>query len=103
MAEFVKVADLDELKVDEIRAVNVAGVRIALYRLGDQIFATSDICTHAGCLFSDSGYTQNEEVECGCHSSRFNFKTGTVTQEPAVEPLKSYPMKVENGSVLIEI
>ncbi|OGY26566.1 MAG: hypothetical protein A2Z24_00165 [Candidatus Woykebacteria bacterium RBG_16_44_10] len=103
MAEFIKVANLDELKEDEIRAVNVAGVRIALYRLSNEVFATSDICTHAGCLLSDSGYTQGEEAECGCHSSRFNLKTGVVTQEPAVEPLKSYPVKIESGSVLIEI
>jgi nitrite reductase/ring-hydroxylating ferredoxin subunit len=103
MAEFIKVANLDELKPDEVKAVNVGGVRIALYRLANEVFATSDICTHAGCLFSESGYVQKREVECGCHSSRFDIKTGQVVQEPAVEAIKVYPVKIESGSVLVEI
>ena len=103
MAEFIKVANLDELKPDEVKAVSVGGIRIALYRLGNEVLATSDICTHAGCLLSESGYLKEKEVECGCHSSRFNIKTGQVIQEPAVEPLKVYPVKIESGGVLVEI
>jgi len=103
MAEFIRVANLDELKEEAIKAVNVGGVRIALYRFGNEVFATSDICTHAGCLFSESGYVQKREVECGCHSSRFNIKNGEVTQEPAVDSVKIYPVKIESGGVLVQL
>jgi len=103
MAQLIKVAELSELKEDEAKAVSAAGLRIALYRLGNEVFATSDICTHAGCLFSESGYLRGEEIECGCHSSQFNVKTGKVTQEPAVEPVKTYPVKVQGEDVLVEV
>ena len=103
MAEDVKVAQLAELKEGEIKAVNVGGIRIALHTIGTQVFATSDICTHAGCLLSESGYVRGEEVECGCHSSKFNVKNGSVLAEPAVEPLKTYPVKIVGQDVFVEI
>jgi len=103
MAETVKVATLAELKEGEIKAVSVGGIRIALHTLGTQVFATSDICTHAGCLLSESGYLRGEEVECGCHSSKFNIKSGAVITEPAVETLKTYPVKIVGEDVFVEI
>ena len=103
MAELVKVASLSELKEGEIKAVNVGGIRIALHTLGTQVSATSDICTHAGCLLSESGYVRGEEVECGCHSSKFNIKSGEVIAEPAAEPLKTYPVKIVGEDVFVEV
>ena len=103
MAETVKVATLAELKEEEVKAVNVGGIRIALYTIGTEVFATTDICTHAGCLLSESGYLKVDEVECGCHSSKFNIKTGAVVAEPAVEPLKTYPVKIIGNDVFVEV
>lgn len=103
MSETVKVAKLPNLKEGEVKVVNVGGGEVALYRIGDEVFATENICTHAGCVISENNNIEGEEVECTCHGSRFNIKTGAVTNPPAAEPLKTYSIKVEGEDVLVEI
>ena len=103
MAEFKKVASLSEVKGGEVKGISVEGQDIALYRLGKEVFATSDICTHAGCILSENHYLEGEEVECACHGSRFKIKTGENTRPPAAEPLKTYQTKIEGEDILIEV
>lgn len=104
MAEFKNVAKLSELKEGEVAGIiGIEGEQLALYRIGDEVFATSDLCTHAECVISENFGIEGEEVECTCHGSKFNVKSGEVTQSPAVEPLKTYPVKIEGDDVLVEI
>src|SRR3990167_8901732 len=98
-----KVAALSELREGKVKGVNVAGEQIALYRLGNRVFATSDICTHEQCVISENYYVEGEEVECTCHGSHFNIKTGENTVPPAAEPLKTYKTKVVGEDVLVEV
>src|SRR3990172_10604844 len=100
---FKKAAKLSDLKEQEVTRVKINGAEIALYRLGDEVFATSDICTHADCVISENYDVQGEEVECTCHGSHFNIKTGENTVPPAAEPLKTYPVKIEDDDILIEV
>ncbi|OGY26295.1 MAG: hypothetical protein A2Z11_02460 [Candidatus Woykebacteria bacterium RBG_16_43_9] len=97
-----KAAKLSELKDGEVKGVKLNGEEIALYCLGDKVFATSDICTHEQCVISKNYYIDGEEVECTCHGSHFNIKTGENTVPPAAEPLKTYPTKIEGDDVLVE-
>ena len=103
MANFQRVANLSELKDGEVKGVKVGDEEIALYRLGDEVLATSNICTHEECIISDNFYVEGEEVECTCHGSRFNIKTGENTVPPAAESLKTYSVKVQGDDVLIQI
>jgi len=78
--------------------------KIALYLLGSQVVATDDECTHAGCLLSEDGVVEGEEeVECSCHGSRFNIRTGANTAPPATEPLGTYPAEVIGDDVLVDV
>ena len=102
MAEFKPGAKLSELKDGEVKGVKVGGEEIALYRIGDEVFATSDICTHEQCVISENYDVQGEEVECTCHGSHFNIKSGENTVPPAAEPLKTYPVNIKGDDVLVE-
>jgi 3-phenylpropionate/trans-cinnamate dioxygenase ferredoxin subunit len=44
-----------------------------------------------------------EVVECPKHNGRFNYKTGKALRRPAITNLPTYPVKVEAGTVYIEI
>jgi len=103
MANFQKVANLSELKDGGVKGVKIGDEEIALYRFGGKVLATSDICTHEECIISDNFYVEGEEVECTCHGSRFNIKTGENTVPPAAESLKTYLVKVQGDDVLIQI
>jgi len=102
MAQFQKVAKISELKENQVKGVKLNGEEIALFRLGGEVFATSDICTHEQCVISENYYIDGEEVECTCHGSHFNIKTGENTVPPAAEPLKTYPVKIKGDDVLVE-
>ncbi len=103
MAEFKKVANLSELNEDEVVGVRIGSREIALYLVDGQVFATDDLCTHEFCVISENFSLHGQEVECTCHGSHFNIKTGENTVPPAAEKLPTFRTKVENGEVFVEL
>ncbi|NLB14852.1 MAG: non-heme iron oxygenase ferredoxin subunit, partial [Gammaproteobacteria bacterium] len=64
-----------------------------------QFYALEDRCTHedfelsAGPFDPDTG-----QFECLLHGARFDVRCGEALCPPAYEPVRSYPLKVENGT-----
>jgi len=103
MSEFKKVATLSDLEEGVITAVRVGDQSIALYKIGEEVFATTDDCTHDVCSLEDFGKIEGETVICTCHGAKFKIKTGEVTLTPALAPLKTYKTKVDGDDVLVEV
>ena len=102
MAEFNKAISNSELDEGSILAVRIKGERIALYKIGGQTYATSEMCSHSDCSLEDFGkIVESDQVECICHGARFRIKTGEVTRLPAEIPLKIYPVRIENDEVWV--
>ncbi len=75
----------------------------AIYRSpADEFFCTDGLCTYEEVHLAD-GLVTDYAVECPKHSSVFDYRTGEVETPPACENLRTYPVKVENGRVLIQI
>ncbi|OGD85684.1 hypothetical protein A2Z23_02470 [Candidatus Curtissbacteria bacterium RBG_16_39_7] len=100
---FVQVGKFSEIKDGGVKGIMVGDKQIAIFRLGSDIFVLSDVCSHAGCILSENHEIDGEEVQCACHGSRFNIRTGQVTNPPALEDLETYPVKVEGGQILVSI
>ena len=98
---WIKVAATDELPDGEALGVVVDGARIALYRDGDAVFATDGVCTHAFALLSD-GFLEDGCIECPLHQARFDIRTGKAMCAPATQDLRTYPVRIDGGDVLIE-
>jgi 3-phenylpropionate/trans-cinnamate dioxygenase ferredoxin component len=99
----VRVASVDEVPVETLKAVMVDHTEICLAHADDgNFYAIDDVCTHENFLLS-GGELFDLQVECPQHGSRFNLKTGAVTGLPAVIPTKVYPVSVEDGNVYIEV
>jgi len=75
---------------------------IAVFRVGDEFFATDDTCTHAKFSLSE-GYIEGDEVVCALHEARFCLRTGRVLSPPATVPLRTYPVKIEGDDVMVEM
>jgi anthranilate 1,2-dioxygenase large subunit len=97
-----RVARLDALGDGNVIGVEIDGTPIALYRIGDEIFATDGMCTHATGLLAD-GWVEDGQIECPLHQARFDIRTGKALCAPATEDLRTYPVKVEGGDVLIDL
>lgn len=99
----VKVAFFNEIAEGGLKKVEAGGEPIALYKLGGQIYATSNTCTHEGCIIDENHQMHNDVVECTCHGSQFDIKTGAVILPPAIEPLKTYKTEVVGEEIFVEL
>lgn len=71
---------------------------ICLYRTDNVYKALLLKCTHQGAELQVFG----DRIVCPAHGSEFN-KIGGVEEGPAQEALHSFPLKVENGKIIISI
>jgi 3-phenylpropionate/trans-cinnamate dioxygenase ferredoxin subunit len=99
----VRVASVDEVPLESLRAVRVNETAICLAHAEDgNFYAINDVCTHENFLLS-VGELFDLQVECPQHGSRFDLKTGAVAGLPAVIPTKVYPVTVEGNDVFVEV
>jgi 3-phenylpropionate/trans-cinnamate dioxygenase ferredoxin subunit len=92
-----------DVKSGELMLFEVDGSRIAVAKADGQLFAFDETCTHEQCSLVEDGTLEGVVVTCGCHGAQFDVRTGKVLAPPAFEPVKSYPVRVEAGDIIIEI
>lgn len=97
---YTVVCDLDELTDGEPASAQIGDALVVLVRLGDDVFALADRCSHANVALSD-GLVEDCAIECFLHGSRFDLRTGHPDRLPATEPVATYPTRVADGQVLI--
>ncbi len=97
---WIRVASLDELPVGAAKVFMVEGRAIALTRVGDQVFAFGDVCTHDGGPLAE-GKLEGYVIQCPRHGARFDIRTGRVLRLPAVMPIPVYEVKVEGHEVWV--
>jgi nitrite reductase/ring-hydroxylating ferredoxin subunit len=102
MPEFVRVANLSDIPEGSTKCVEAKGHRIALYNIDGEIHATQESCTHAEASLCE-GEIAGEEIMCPLHFATFNIKTGECTGPPADEDLMTYRVRVEGGSIEVEV
>jgi nitrite reductase/ring-hydroxylating ferredoxin subunit len=66
------------------------------------VYAVGDVCSHEQAFLSE-GFCEGFEIECPLHGSIFDVRTGDVKSLPATEPIKTYPVKVEDGAILVDV
>jgi nitrite reductase/ring-hydroxylating ferredoxin subunit len=81
--------------------VEAEGLVVAVFNLDGEFFVTADACTHGPGSLGE-GYVDGDVVECNFHGGQFNIRTGAVVAPPCMEPVKTYPARVEDGAVVIE-
>jgi nitrite reductase/ring-hydroxylating ferredoxin subunit len=75
---------------------------VAVYRVGDEFYATADSCSHEQWSLGDEGELDGYEVTCTLHMARFDVRDGRVLCLPALNPLRTYAVSVEDGEVFVD-
>ena len=86
----------------DVTAIQINGKEIAYYEVEGEIFATDNICTHGRARLSD-GFLEGKEIECPLHQGRFDVCTGKALCAPLHKDIQTYPIKIENGKVFINL
>jgi 3-phenylpropionate/trans-cinnamate dioxygenase ferredoxin subunit len=97
-------ADLlfSELQQGNPVKVEKNGKTICVARVGDEVFAVDDTCSHSDASLSEGDVT-DFKIECWLHGAEFDLRTGEALTPPAVAPLHTYGVHVDGDSVTVEI
>ena len=101
-AEFVSVATVDELQPGERMVVELGRHWVALFNVDGTYYAIEDVCTHDGAPLASGRFSGNA-IACPRHGARFDVCTGKALSMPAVEPVETYPVKIEGNDILVEV
>ena len=99
---WVEVANANSIEMEDLIRFDYGDKTFCIYRLEDGYYATDGMCTHEAVHLED-GLVMDDEIECPMHQGIFNIKTGEAISPPACEDIKTYPVKVENDLVYINI
>jgi 3-phenylpropionate/trans-cinnamate dioxygenase ferredoxin subunit len=93
----------DRIAPEDVAPFDHDGHAYALYRTEDgRYYATDGLCTHEQVELAD-GFVMGTIIECPMHNGRFDFTTGEAKGAPACVNLATYPVKIENGRILLKI
>jgi naphthalene 1,2-dioxygenase system ferredoxin subunit len=101
-APWIDALAADALPANDVLGLTVAGREIALYTVGAAVYASDILCTHGHARLCD-GFLEGHEIECPLHQGKFDVRTGRATWEPATEPLRCWPVKIEGGRVFVQL
>lgn len=99
---WVDALSTEDLPTDDVIGVDVAGRDIAIYTIGDAVYATDNICTHGQARLCD-GFLDGHEIECPLHQGKFDVRSGKPTCEPVTEAIRSYPVRIDGRRVYVQI
>lgn len=95
------VARLSELAEGTPVRVDVDGEPVALVRLGDEVHALHDTCSHEEASLSE-GELFDGELECPLHGSTFSLETGRPSCLPAMKPVPTYEVTIDGDDVVVD-
>jgi len=98
---WIEVCAADEIDEEDVIRFDHAGRTFAVYRSPEDTYhATDGLCTHEKIHLAD-GLVMDHIIECPKHNGRFDYKTGEAKGAPVCVDLRTYPVKVEGGTVFI--
>jgi nitrite reductase/ring-hydroxylating ferredoxin subunit len=95
-------ATASELSERDVISVECEGRRVALYRLDEGVFATSDVCPHQGASLAEGCVVQGF-IECPLHFALFDVRTGEADGAMTTKAVRTYPTRVEHGAIYVDL
>jgi 3-phenylpropionate/trans-cinnamate dioxygenase ferredoxin subunit len=98
------VAPAEELPPGEMKVVDAGSFRIGVYNCGGKLHAIEDRCSHDdGPLALGVWDDEDCTVICPRHGASFDLDTGKALTLPAYLPVRTFPVRVEDGTVKVEL
>jgi nitrite reductase/ring-hydroxylating ferredoxin subunit len=101
MTRWVRVASTAQVAPGEGLRVEIDDEPVAIWNIDGDFYATTDTCSHEEASLTE-GDLWDAVIECPLHGAQFDVRTGDVLSLPAIFPIRTYPVKVENGAVYVE-
>jgi len=100
--QFITIAKTAEIPRGQARTFTLGDKRVAVCNVEGTFYAVDDMCTHDNGPLG-SGFLDGHAIECPRHGAKFDVRTGAVLQLPAAAGIQTYPTRVENGEIQVQI
>jgi 3-phenylpropionate/trans-cinnamate dioxygenase ferredoxin component len=98
------ICPLDQLAPNSATRFDVVGRAVAVVRIGNDVYAIGDTCSHANVSLSEGElWCDEKEIECWKHGSTFSLVTGEPQTLPATQPVPVYVARVVDGMIEIDL
>jgi len=100
----IDVGRVDELPPGTVKIVHAGEISVGVYNLGGEFYALEDRCSHDDGPLCEGEFDLEEGVAiCPRHGANIDIRTGRPLTLPAVLPVETFPVHVEDGLVKVEI
>src|SRR5262245_56678207 len=100
---WVAVGKAADVPVGEVRVFDTPdGSSVAVCNADGKFYAVEDVCTHDGGPLGE-GFLEGCAIECPRHGAQFDIRTGEVLRAPAYLPIRVFPVRTEDGAILVEL
>jgi len=102
--EWKELCTADDVPEGEARGFTLGTHRYCVVNDGASFFVVDDLCTH-GVAYLSEGYCDTEEcvLECPLHGGLFDYRTGGACGDPAEKSVRNYPIRIEDGKVMVQL
>ena len=90
---------LEEIPDNGVLQSMLGDEEIVLCRVGAEVFALHNWCTHADARLSE-GCLAGHELECPLHEGKFDVRDGRALCAPADEDVRTFPVRIVAGAIL---
>ena len=95
---------MDELPPGSVKIVHAGEIAVGVYNLGGEYYAIEDRCSHDNGPLAEGDFDPEEGVAvCPRHGARIDIRTGRPLSLPAVLPVETFPVIVEDGTVKVDL
>ncbi len=113
---FQQICGTEDMAIGAKKTFQIDGETILLFRLEAGFFATQHRCPHMFASLKKGKIVDGSTIRCRLHRAQFDIRTGKVVRwanfPPGIQalnvlrgekPLKTYPIKIENGTVFVDV
>jgi len=101
VADFVRVAAVDDVPPGSGKVVQAGGRLLALFNVDGAFYALENTCLHRGGPVGE-GDLEGVVVTCPWHGFQYDVTTGRNVFDPEVG-LETFPVRVSDGAVEVAV
>lgn len=104
-ADWQRAIDLDRLRERGRSIVRVGDKQIAVFAVGERVFACNNRCPHEGYPLIEGHVARNESDDCvlTCNWHNWKFELDTGANVYGGDALRMYPTRVTDGAVWLDV
>ncbi len=103
MTKFVNVGNLADLPPGERMWYDFEDETVVIFNAEGELYCIADRCTHDDGPLGDGTFDFRLcQIHCPRHGAIFDIRTGAALALPAVKPVPTFAVKVEDGEVWVE-